>query len=123
MKITITNNKVETDKPIPMLDLTNILLNVILAAANTACDEAPEDIRQEVRENLYDIFNDSFTAFLETFIPDRELRSDLTADAIYAMENELLEIEAKKVDPIGTTTCSESEEQLPGQLSIDDCDY
>ena len=116
MKITITNDKVETSKPIPMLDLTNVLLNVILAAATKATEDAPEDIQQDVKEELYDIFNDAFTAFLETFIPDAELRPDLTADAIYAMENQLLEIEAQKVEP-------EPEPELPGQMNIEDYDY
>lgn len=50
------------------------------------------------QEELYDMYNQSASAFLETFAPDLELRPDLTAEAILEKENELIIQKAFKVE-------------------------
>ena len=49
---------------------------------------------------LYDLYNEAASAFLSTFIPDKELRPDLTEEAILAKENELLNKQAMKIDAL-----------------------
>lgn len=51
-------------------------------------------------EQLYDLYNEAASAFLSAFIPDKELRPDLTEEAILAKENELLNKQAMKIDAL-----------------------
>jgi hypothetical protein len=46
----------------------------------------------DLKEDIYDEFNHSASKILEEFIPDHELRPDLTAEAIKKYENEILEM-------------------------------
>lgn len=76
------------NQPITMEMATNTLMTGLLNIANSITNTIPEEHQQEFKEATYDTFNQIFTAFLETWIPDSELRSDLAADAILELENQ-----------------------------------
>lgn len=70
-------------------------LNSILAAQfnlfNNILRQAPEEEQTKLKEELYDMFNFAASAFLKAFDPERDLRPDLTAEAILAAENAFVE--------------------------------
>lgn len=109
MKIIITDDQIKTEEPMAVPDLTHVFLNALLSATETTVDAAPTEKQQDLKEGLYDYFNDSFSTFLEVLIPDKELRPDLTAEAIYRMENQILQDQLTEVVPIN--------------LEVDDQDY
>lgn len=49
------------------------------------------EINQAAREEIYDDYNASASSLLMQFIPDKELRPDLTEQAILEMENKILD--------------------------------
>lgn len=70
-------------------------LNCTLGVLNATVAKTPPEEREQCREAMYDLFNQSASALLEVFIPDKELRPDLTAEAIMKMENNLLDAQSK----------------------------
>lgn len=71
-------------------EFVSATLNCTLGVLNATVAHLPEEQKQQGREALYDMFNVAASALLEAFIPDKELRPDLTAEAIIKMENELI---------------------------------
>jgi hypothetical protein len=52
----------------------------------------------EAKEDLYQAFNYQASNVLAAFIPDRELRPDLTAEAISRMEDQLIDEKFSKIN-------------------------
>lgn len=100
MKITITDTSFTVDKPMQATEIADVLLQVTYNSILAAVDSVPTEKQQDVKEGFYDIMNDMFTAFLETLIPDKELRPDLTAEAILQLENEILDKQLAEIEPI-----------------------
>jgi hypothetical protein len=95
MKITIENHTLSTDEPISIAQLTNELLNAIGAGFNQVIAQAATQGEPEskVKEELYDIFNSAASEFLANLIPDKDMRPDVTAQALMEMENAILDRE------------------------------
>jgi len=51
---------------------------------------------REIAENIYDFYNAAASSLLDSFIPEKELRPDLTVEAILEKENEILDREWEK---------------------------
>lgn len=91
MRIVITDTEIKMKPAMSVEELTNRLLSVLLAQYNHAVAMTPEEHKSDVKELIYDMFNYAASALLDDFIPEKELRPDLTADAIMAMENKILD--------------------------------
>ena len=72
-------------------ELINATSCAILNMMKATIDNLPEDQREEARGVMYDYYNNTASALLEAFAPDKELRPDLTAEAIMAAEDQLLD--------------------------------
>lgn len=104
MKLTIVTNEDGTSfasKPLTLEDATNTMMTGLINIAYSVLDTIPEESKQTFKEATYDTFNEIFTAFLESWIPDKELRSDLAAEAILELENQkiteaVLELDASE---------------------------
>ena len=101
MKLTIEvtkDNKVlsQIDTPIPIDDMMPILFTVQLAfmrqfikQVEEESDITPEQL-QGLKEDLYDKYNAGASNVLSLFIPDKELRPDLTVEAMKAAEDQYM---------------------------------
>lgn len=98
MKITINldeeKNQMETniDKPVRIDDLMTIFFTLQLDLMNNfikqiADSGAPEEHIKAVKEDLYDKYNAGASNLLYLFIPDQELRPDLTVEAMKEAED------------------------------------
>lgn len=98
MKITIDldeeKNQMETniDKPARIDDLMTILftlqLNLMRNFVKQITDSgAPEEHIRTIKEDLYDKFNAGASNLLYLLIPDKELRPDLTVEAMKEAED------------------------------------
>lgn len=87
----------KTDKSYRLSEMVLILLNAVLHYANRALAKSPEKDRGEVKKAIYDMLNIRFSAVLETFAPEFELRPNLTEKALMEMENKVLENEMSTV--------------------------
>jgi hypothetical protein len=100
MKITINNHTHESKKAVLLIDdkimfgedttfsdAMSLLMSASLHAMKKTAEQYPD-----LKEDIYDEFNHSASKILEEFIPDHELRPDLTAEAIKKYENEILEM-------------------------------
>lgn len=95
--ISITNDgHMIASEPLDAIDAVNITISGLNAMFQSIVDQVPEEEQQACKEELYDIFNQGASAFLSHWIPDKQLRPDLTEEAILEMENNLLEKKAKK---------------------------
>lgn len=97
-----SDGEVFSNKPINLTDATSVLLTGLLTVAAQINKEVPEDKQVEFKETTYDMFNTMFTAFLETWIPDSELREDIAADAIMELENQKLTQATERLMPDDT---------------------
>lgn len=59
-------------------------------------DKFLETSIKNAKESMYDVFNTAVSNVLTTFSPDKEMRPDLTYEAIIEKENELLEKQYKE---------------------------
>lgn len=91
--ISITENgHILCNEPINAQEISSIFLNGILQVFNDIVNQQEtEENKKECKEELYDMFNAQASTLLEVLIPDKELRPDLTAEAILKMENEILD--------------------------------
>ena len=79
-------------EPMNAQDLSAILLTGILNSLIYFVNkQETEEEKRACAEELYDMFNLQASALLEQLIPDKELRPDLTAEAIMRAENEILD--------------------------------
>jgi hypothetical protein len=114
MKLTIEvteDNKVlsQIDTPIPIDDMMPVLFTVQLAFMRQFIKQIEESGElsseqiQALKEDLYDKYNAGASNVLSLFIPDKELRPDLTVEAMkYAedqyMYNQLNRKERRELD-------------------------
>lgn len=71
--------------------------NSILYYANAFLESVPAEKQPEVKGQMYDMLNEKFSALLELFAPEMELRPDLTAEALLKAENEVIEDKLSKM--------------------------
>ena len=95
MKITIKRNSdgvaMKTDKPMKFDDVMEMIMAASLGFMNQFAEQVPENKQQELKEMIYDHYNESASALLQAFMPDKELRPDLTEEAIRKMEDEIMQ--------------------------------
>lgn len=82
--------RLQTEQPLGFEDILNLTLSAILSMANEITNNAPADKRQQVKEYLFDQINLSVSALLAQFAPEIDLRKDIQAEAILALEEQLL---------------------------------
>ena len=87
MQILITDQEVTMNPPMSANAAMNTLLSVLYHMFQSTINDAPENVQDELKEHLYDSFNSAASEFLARLIPDKEL----TAEAIMAMENQILD--------------------------------
>lgn len=100
--IVITEDGMITTEPMGIQELTDTMLKVMLGAAKQITEQVPEETRQEFKDATYDMFNSVFSQFLSEYIPDKELRSDLDAEAILEYQNKKLKEAGPVPFPIQT---------------------
>ena len=100
MKITIKRNEegiaFKADKEMGFDTAMELLITATLAVMNDFASKVPEEHRQKVKEAIYDNYNESASSLLDTFMPDKELRPDLTEEAIRRLEDEIMTDEIAK---------------------------
>ena len=91
ISVTSTGDILQSE-PTNVQEFSGILLNAILSVFIGVIErqETDED-KYECKMQLYDMFNLQASTFLEQLAPDRELRPDLTAEAIMEAENAILD--------------------------------
>lgn len=93
---------VELSKPTSVQDILSTLLCGCLATLRSVVDKAREEEGEEValqvRDEMYDIFNTGASNILEAFAPDKELRPDITAEALLELENSYIEKKAAEIN-------------------------
>jgi hypothetical protein len=98
LEITPKNEfKIETSGHLTISDAFLMLANGSLQFARQAMTHAPKGEEEKIKSTMYDMMNLRFSAVLENFAPEYELRPGLTAEAIMKAENELLQDEMSKV--------------------------
>lgn len=97
-KIIITPKAFQIIGNIGAEELTDALLQTLLSAYNQVSSAAPADKQQLIRENLYDMFNWKASTLLQTFIPDKDLRPDLTEEAINLASREIMKAHVEAIE-------------------------
>ena len=92
LTITVDDNQVSmhTSGPITFEDLISLTNTVTLGYMNKIKDAAPEDKKEECVNTLYDTYNFAVSHVLEAFAPEKELRPNLTSQAILEAENAII---------------------------------
>jgi len=99
MKMTIKQNQqdgftLKTKDPMSLDESMEMIMTAALAIMNDFASKVPDNEntndRQKVKEALYDNFNEAASTVLTQFMPDKELRPDLTEEAIKDMEDEIM---------------------------------
>lgn len=94
MKITLITTKkgvqIKSDTNATFDEMMEILLTATEGLMHNFADKVPKRHRQILKERIYDNFNDAASNILDGFIPEKELRPDLTAEAIKRMEDEIM---------------------------------
>ena len=85
MKIIIEDNSVTIEGSPTISELLTATFQLQLSILNNASAAVPE-----IKNDLYDMYNLSASNVLSTFIPDKELRPDLTEVAIMQKEDEII---------------------------------
>ena len=85
--ILLIDDKIIIGEDTKYTDAMSLLSSAMLHVLNKTADAHPT---KEIREALYDEFNHAASHILEEFIPDKELRPDLTAEAIKDYEDKIL---------------------------------
>lgn len=86
MKIVIENNTIQYHSSLTYSAAMSLLCSAMLDVLRRTAEAYPDQ-----KHILYDEFNMAASQVLKEFIPDRELRPDLTERAILEMENRLLD--------------------------------
>lgn len=84
--------KVEASEPLDPITLVDLSLSACLAMMSSIRDEAAKESENhaaEVQAYLFDMFNVAASALLAQFAPTKDLRPDLTEEAIFIKELEL----------------------------------
>lgn len=101
MKITIELNDknqvlAQLDEPMAIDDILPMLFTVQLSYMRSFIEQVkeksditPENL-QNLKEDLYDKYNAGASNVLSLFIPDKELRPDLTVEAMKAAEDQYM---------------------------------
>lgn len=91
MRITITDDSIQCKPKMNSSNLIGVLFSAIVGTIENVVKQAPEEDQQKLRDAYYDLVNVVASEALTCISPERELRPDLTADAIVKAENELIE--------------------------------
>jgi len=73
---------VTTDESISIDMATNLIQTAQLQILSSAAEHAPPEHKERIRTGLYDMANLTMSTVLATFIPDKDLRPDITEEAI-----------------------------------------
>jgi hypothetical protein len=101
MKLTISNNKkgvlLKADEDLSFDQGMELLMTATLALMNDFSDKVqnPEH-KQKVMERIYGNYNMAASSLLDQFMPENELRPELTAEAIKRMEDIIMKEEIAK---------------------------
>lgn len=89
MKITITEKQLEIEGEVSLERFMELTATYQLQMMNNILEDAPEEHKQQIKEFIFDQTNQLFSAVLDNFAPDIELRPDITEEAILKAELEL----------------------------------
>jgi hypothetical protein len=93
------NIQMAVDSDAEFAPLMEMLFTAVLRVANKFSANNPER-----KPDIYDVINILASSTLATFMPDNELRPDLTAEALLNMENQVLEAYANAKEETDNTT-------------------
>ena len=82
--------RLATEKPLGFEEVLNLSMSAILSMANTVTNNVPENHRSQVKEYLFDQINMAASSLLAQFAPEIDLRSDIQAEAILKLEDQIL---------------------------------
>ncbi len=93
IKITLENNQVsvKSSRPVPFEEFLQIVQTAILSGLHAIHEKVPEEHREEAKGELYDVYNIAASRTLEEFAPEIEMRPDLTTQAIFEAEQNILD--------------------------------
>ena len=80
--------KITMRKPLSFEDFLQVIQTGILSAMHSIVTSAEN--KEEATAVLYDTYNLACSRTLEAFAPEYEMRPHLTTEAIYRMENKIL---------------------------------
>ncbi len=90
--------ELKSDKNIRVDDLMTVLFTVQLAMLNTATPAPDDETYESIRSLLYDNYNVGASTVLSMYAPDKELRPDLTTEAMLEAENAYMRKAVEKHD-------------------------
>lgn len=90
MKLIITKNQVKPHGSLQIDDAMEMLMSATLTIMEQAVQSVPEEHQRSVREKIYDNYNEAASRLLMTFIPDKDMRPDMTEEAILRMQDEIM---------------------------------
>lgn len=85
-----TSVSMHASGPINFEDLVSLTSTVTLGYMRKIRDNAPADQREAAVNTLYDAYNFAVSHVLEQFAPEKELRPNLTSQAILEAENAII---------------------------------
>jgi len=95
MKIIITHKDedlyVNASEPITTTEAINVFLSTILTMMNNTVKATPHHLQQDITNYLFDLFNQSASTLLAQFCPDKDLRPDITEEALLIAELQIQE--------------------------------
>ena len=89
--------RLQTEQPLGFEDILNLSLSAVLSMANEITNKADPNQKQAVKEYLFDQINMAASALLAQFAPEIDLRKDIQAEAILALEEQILTERAQQV--------------------------
>ncbi len=93
LTITLDENSIRTEasEAMNIEEVMDVTLSAILGIMNDIKNSAKtKEDEDKVEEFLFNMFNEAASALLAQFAPTRDLRPDITADAIMELENKLI---------------------------------
>lgn len=86
------DGRIVQNEPMNAQEMSGVMLNAVLNMLKYFVSiQDTEEEKKACAEELYDMFNIQASTLLQELIPDKELRPDLTAEAIMEKENEILD--------------------------------
>jgi len=108
-------------------DLLNITFTAQFRFMVQTLERVPEANRADAKGYFYDMFNKSAARVLEMFAPELEIHPDLTAEAILAAENRILD-DFRAANPelvADKVALAHAQREIDGcaarQLSVEEC--
>lgn len=92
-----------TNVPVSIPEVADIFCSAItamVAQIKPKIMEMSDEDSSKVSKELFDCLNHSFSKCLENSFPEQELRPDITEQAIYELENQIITEEAAALDNI-----------------------